>query len=333
MKNFIRLALIAAALVPLAACVHEYPEEGKEIDPTEIGLTLELSTDPSITSASVFSKSGETAPYVYFVIELYKDDYTGEPAVRHEEGAIRNSDGSASLTVTVPVHAGKYRLAAFAACVEDETGSGCIYNLDDLGNISFASGEYAGSTALKECYDLRMDIDLSNSEWHSEETVSGVLSAPVGRLEIISEDAADFVTKLQTSVGQAANDETFWEDYELRWDYALYSPVGYNVFTGMPEDSETGIGFRSDIFPLNENEVLMGYDYIFVNGEKAGVNITLGLYERATGNLLNTYSGLTADIFRGETTVIRGDFLTTNQGSGIGIDPGFDGDIDITLPD
>ena len=68
MKNFIRLALIAAALVPLAACVHEYPEEGKEIDPTEIGLTLELSTDPSITSASVFSKSGETAPYVYFVI-------------------------------------------------------------------------------------------------------------------------------------------------------------------------------------------------------------------------------------------------------------------------
>ena len=114
---------LAAPLMPLAclilltftACVHEYPQEGAEIDPTHIELTLELSTDPSITTASVFSKSTDEAPYVYFVVELFEGDFGTEPVLREETCVPREADGSASIILTELLNAGTYRLAAFAS--------------------------------------------------------------------------------------------------------------------------------------------------------------------------------------------------------------------------
>lgn len=336
MKNkpiayIIRYTFLAAFCLIAAACVHIYPEEGKEVDPTEIELTFELSTDPSVTSSSVLSKSGLSHRYVKFAIELYEDGYNGEPVFRREMTVPATESGAASVRFTECVHAGEYRLAAFAAYAENEDGSGCLYDISSLGNIVYASDTYTGSTDLKECYDLRMDINLPHDEWFASKTVSGILEPPVGRVEIISEDVADFVAKVEAHT--AAADEDFWQTYEVKWDYALYFPVGYNVFTGVPNLADTGVGFTSEIVLLNDKEALMGYDYVFVNGERTEVNISLKLYEKATGELLNTYSGLSAEILKGETTVIRGDFLTTEKGSGIGIDPGFDGSIDITLPD
>ena len=55
--------------------------------------------------------------------------------------------------------------------------------------------------------------------------------------------------------------------------------------------------------------------------------------DKETGEILNSYSGLTAEINKGETSVIRGDFLTTSNKSGIGIDTGFEDEINIQLPD
>lgn len=325
--------MAAAAVALTTACVHEYPEGGQEVDPTEISLTVQLSTDPSVTEASVFSKDGDDAGMVCFVVELYQDEYEGEPLMRCEETVAKDASGVASVSFDTLLHAGHYRLAAFAASVPD-AGTGSIYDMSDLSNISFAESEYVGSTDLKECYDIRMDIDLSADEWYAQETVSGVMTSPAGRVEIISEDAGEFLSRLpKPSPAASAEDADFWQNYSVRWSYALYFPVGYNVFTGYPNRSETGISFESDLSYLSSNEVLMGFDYVFVNGEETAVDITLDVYDKTTGELLNTYSGLEANIYKGQTTVIRGDFLTTSQGSGVGIDPGFDGDIDIFLED
>lgn len=335
---------LAAPLMPLAclilltftACVHEHPQEGAEIDPTHIELTLELSTDPSITTASVFSKSTDEAPYVYFVVELFEGDFGTEPVLREETCVPREADGSASIILTELLNAGTYRLAAFASCVKDEHGNGSAYDFSDLGNIRFANEEYVGATDLKECYDLRMEIDLPYEDWFAKDTVTATLESPVGRVEVISEDAADFITKTfnqEGGMGTKADNEEFWQAYGARWDYALYFPTRYDVYTGVPIDSELGIRFTSDVIQLTDTEVLMGYDYAFVNGDATKVNITVSLTDRQTGEILNSYSGLSAEIHKGRTTVIRGEFLTASQGSGIGIDPEFDGDIDIVLPD
>lgn len=38
-------------------------------------------------------------------------------------------------------------------------------------------------------------------------------------------------------------------------------------------------------------------------------------------------------IVRGKLTTVRDEFLTRDYAPGIGIDPGFDGEIDIVIPD
>ena len=71
---------------------------------------------------------------------------------------------------------------------------------------------------------------------------------------------------------------------------------------------------------------------LFVNGESSQINLTLEVYDK-NNTLLNVYSGINVPIERSKTTIIRGEYLTNRKDPGIGIDPGFDGDIDINLPD
>lgn len=332
-------AIMLAAFMPLGACVHEYPGEGKEIDPTEIDLTIRLETTPSITETSEIAKYDALPKYLYFVVELYEDDFQSEPVMRRTTGALRKGDGSAAIDLTVPVHAGKYRLAAFAAACYDIDSDGCMYDLTDLGNVVFKD-EYEGSTELKECYALNMDIDLELPEgtWFAEQTVTGRMESPLGRLEIISEDVADFVTRIgeRSSASESVMkgpEEDLWRQYGLQWVYSFYYPVGYNVMTGYPNKTEQNVSFDTDIYLINDSEVLMGYDYVFVNGEDIDINLSLVLYGSQSGEIINTYSGVNATVYKGRTTTVRGDFLTTSQGAGIGIDPGFDGDINIVIPD
>ena len=48
---------------------------------------------------------------------------------------------------------------------------------------------------------------------------------------------------------------------------------------------------------------------------------------------MNRIEGIDLPIVRGKLTTIRDEFLTRDYAPGIGIDPGFDGDINITIPD
>ncbi|HIZ86010.1 MAG TPA: hypothetical protein IAC04_05930 [Candidatus Coprenecus stercoravium] len=322
-------ALMVSAILTMTACVKEYPEDGKGVDPTEIDLTIELSTDPSVTAASVFSKSGTSSDYVYFVVELYADEFGGDTIFRREIGAPVDENGAASITINEKVHAGSYRLAAFAARTENEDGSDCAYNLEDISNIVSAVEGGTGSSTLEECYDLRMEIELPHSEWYGADSVSGVLTSPVGRVEVVSEDASEFIER--HSLQALAADEDFWERYEAVWEYTSYFPTGYNTHGGVPNKSETGVGFTSGIVHLGGEDVLMGFDYVFVNGESTEVLLTLSVRDRTTGECLNTYSGLTAEISKGRTTVIRGRYLTVEKKPGANIDPDFDGDLNFNL--
>lgn len=319
------LCLILTTTLLFTACVREYPEEGKEVDPTEILLTLELSTAPAISSSPV-------SDYVYFIIELYEDQADPEPVFHYGTGAARNSSGTAGISVSTSLHAGEYTLAAFAVSCNDSTGDDSAYKLSDLRNITFKGGEYPGPTPLKQCYSLTTTIDLPYEVWFASDTLREELTAPVGKVEVISEDAAEFVRTYISGLSSvpALSDENM-DNYGLRWSYDLYCPVGFNAVTGSPNKSETGVGFVTDLTPLNDEEILLGYDYIFVNGDATTVNFSLNLYDKTTGETLNTYGGIEAEIFKGETTTLRGNFLTVDREPGVNIDTEFDGDININI--
>lgn len=324
--------LISAAAIitgmTAVSCVHEYPE-GPGVDPTMIVVNIDLTTDPATAGTYTAGRSDDEG-CMYFVMEIYEDDFTGEPVSRLEAGAHRGDDGSSSVRFTDTLHAGSYKVAAFAVCTEDMQGSEAVYDMSDLSRIVYED-TYSGSLSLKECWEARFDLDISSDEWFTTMDVAQTMHSPMGRVEAISTDADRFMHNMLQDLPEA-DTEGFWDRYTVRWDYALYFPTGYNVLTGLPNKAETAIYFTSVITPVTEDEVLLGYDYVFVNGESTTVNITLTVMD-AEGEVVNSYSGLEARILKGQTTVLRGTYLTEDRGSGVGIDPGFDGTIDITLPD
>lgn len=84
--------------------------------------------------------------------------------------------------------------------------------------------------------------------------------------------------------------------------------------------------------PLSDKEAHLAGDYIFVNGSESAVTVNLTLRD-GEGNLLNRIEGINVPIVRGKLTVIRDEFLTRSYAPGIGIDPGFDGEINVVIPD
>ena len=88
--------------------------------------------------------------------------------------------------------------------------------------------------------------------------------------------------------------------------------------------------FTSTLSPLNEEEALIGFDYVLVNGTESSVSVQVGLYD-SEGTMLSLSNPVTVPIVRGKVTTVRGKFLTLATGSGIGVSPGFDGEYNIEL--
>ncbi len=326
MGRFLKeILLTALTALCTAACVHEYPENGGE-DPTRIETTIRLTTCPEFTHSSFIGSRNE-AEYIYFIVEIYKDDYTGKPVIRKEVGADRNFDASATLEFTEFLNAGNYKVVAWAVCADEADGSGKLFSTDDLSNIGYLDA-YRGNDDRKECYEVRFDMPISSNDWYSRQTYDRNMYCPMGSVEVISTDVNEFFRRVA-----ALRSDATWEDYIIKWMYGMYFPVGYNVYTGRPNKAETQVGFVSDITQQNENEASLGFDYIFVNGEESQVTLTLLLYDRKTEKLLNVYADIPVHLQRGKTTIIRGEYLTNRKDSGAVIDPDFEGDIDIVLPD
>jgi len=326
MKAFLNKILLATlTVICTAACVHEYPENGG-VDPTRIETTIRLTTRPEFTH-SAFLASRNEAEYMFFVVEIYKDNYNSTPVVRKEIGADRNFDASATVEFTECLNAGNYKVVAWAVCADEADGSGKVFSMDDLANVGYLY-QYRGSDDRKECYEVRFDMAVSSDEWNARQTYSREMLCPMGSVEVISTDVREFFSRMA-----ALRSDPTWDDYIIKWVYGMYFPVGYNVYTGRPNKAETQVSFISEIVQQSETEASLGFDYVFVNGEESQVTLTLLLYDRRTGKLLNIYSDIQVPLTRGKTTVIRGQYLTDRKDSGAVIDPGFEGDINISLPD
>ena len=115
-------------------------------------------------------------------------------------------------------------------------------------------------------------------------------------------------------------------------DYAGYFPSGFNAYTNKPNDARTGMSFGCSMRPLSDKEAHLASDYIFVNGSESAVKVNLTIRD-GEGNLLNEIGDIDVPIVRGKLTTIRDEFLTRDYAPGIGINPGFDGEIDIVIPD
>ena len=182
---------------------------------------------------------------------------------------------------------------------------------------------------------------------------------PLGKYKFISTDLEKFISRvakkmqLAGKLSSSLNDEEAFNEvmnninlnkFRVVLRYGFYMPFYFNMFTDKPGDSWNGADWVADknltsghlIYEsrmtkeLNPDtgkaEMLLGFDYLIVNGTEGLVNnVTVEVYDMDDGELMSRSKPIDVRYVRSKLTVIRGEFLTSKASGGVSINPGYDG--------
>ena len=337
--------LLVLVLTGCDKTVLEFPEN-EGVDPTLVNANLSLAIDPKIEPYEQTGRSeGEVidAYDVRWIVEVFRDEIGGELAERGVLGCEPAADGHHTIHTSLALHAARYHVVAWMDYVDNGSVDDKYYTIPSLSSISVpAAGNYIGDEDHKDTYVARQEIDLKDhrDRWNETVDVTVTLQRPMAKIEFIATDIDKFLDELaarHSEITGSVADDLLSQTPDLstirvQVDYAGYFPSGFNAYTNKPNDARTGMWFECNMTPLTNKEAHLASDYIFVNGSESAVKVDLTIRD-SEGNLLNRIEGIDVPIVRGKLTTIRDEFLTRDYAPGIGIDPGFDGDINITIPD
>lgn len=343
MKQKYTIGFIALVLtIVLAGCVHDYPsmtEDGEEgIDPTlvevntEVTLDLELVpleiiTQKNARSGTTKARAGEQTDYRRrFIIEAWRE---GKPTARQVsvmDNAEEDGDGKISLPIRLKLHALDYTLAVWTDYVAADTDTDLYYDTKDLQYVA-CRDPYTGSTDYRDCLygTAALDLRQYRDEWNAKVQVKVDMVRPLAKYELIATDVKDFLrkTKKQRTDGEA---------FTITFSYGFYLPTVFNVLSGKPADSRTGIAYTTPLtVPTDgQEECTIGTDFVFVNGEESFVKLSMEIQD-GDGNVISRTTGLEVPYRRGHLTTVRARFLTNEMQGGVDINDEFDGNIDFDL--
>ena len=240
------------------------------------------------------------------------------------------------------LQAAEYKVLAWCDYVKESTKEeSWYYKTDDLRNIRYSDIEVKDNND-KDVFTAMWHINLreySYSVTDREIDKHLILERPNGRYKCLTtlDDVETYLRK----------DEVAKEITTVA-TYVLYVADGYNVEEQKPNHFEVTRTFLTtvNVEDVKGDGLEMCYDYVFVNGKQSNVKInfefykgaltqgTNGLLYKADGSLateddrISNWAGIVVPLKRNMETVVLGHFLTQSFGSGgIGIEPGFEGEI------
>ena len=351
-KNLLAyIVVISAFLLSLTSCdVHEFPEE---VSLTKEYFTIYLDFDTDMQEQDYFydSRSPE-------LISGYEMRYTIK-AFPYE--TTRNADGTRSISraamwehvftsevalndydtsVKLQIPKGEYTLMVWADFVKKGTHKHHFY---DPGNFSeiVLYGDHKANTDLRDAFRGTKPVEVY--EVKPDEEAADIIipmERPLAKFTVVTTDLKEFFEREEEAARKRAEarGEEYDEsrginlsDYQVVFYYSGFMPSAYSMFTDRPIDSKTGVTFYSKLEQISEDEARMGFDFVMVNGKDASVMVTMGLLD-AEGNPVSSSDEINVPLNRSKNTIVRGKFLMQEAGGGIGIDPGFNGDYNITIP-
>ncbi len=324
--------------------IMEYPEDGG-VDPTKVQVVLTFAVDPSLepySKAEGAVSSDEASTHdVRWIVEIFRDAIEGEPVERRVLSVDPALDGNHTMEATFDLHAAKYRVVAWMDYVDDGSTEDKYYAVSSLSSIRIPETEdYIGDEDHKDTYVGNQELDLTayRDQWGQTVAQTIMLERPMAKIEFVTTDLDKLFDELtsQTASGRMVGSRPVTRADLASWqvsvEYDGYFPSGFNAYTNKPNDAREGVSFTSSMTALSEQEARFGSDYIFVNGSESKVYVNL-TFRDDQGQVMNQVRGIEVPIVRGQLTQIRDEFLTQNFAPGIGIDPGFDGEIDFVIPD
>ncbi|MBQ8854079.1 MAG: hypothetical protein IJZ67_07230 [Alistipes sp.] len=351
MRKIAQHILVCATLCfSLLSCnVHQWPEA--PIPEVDVNLTLTFDTDmPLLAIIDRMNTYASTDPEDYDVryrINAYRISDNGSVSTKPTKEWIFSRPEIAVLDYSTPVSIapGNYRLYAWADYVENNSVEDKFYSTNEFTGISILGSKHIGNNDFRDAFigttDIavveQFELDLPPIEAHIK------MGRPLAKFNFISTDLEEFISRvLEARLQQAAADGIVLPDADLTPSsvdlsefritvrYAGFMPCEFNMFSDAPVDSRTNVMFDSNITPLSGSEAMLGFDYVFVNGQQSTILISLSVYDK-DGVLMSAVPNIEVPVERSKLTTIRGHFMTESAQGGVNLKTEFDGEFNIYM--
>lgn len=359
------LKLIAgciAMMTMLPGCfVHEFPEP--EIDqPAETTFTLNLDFD---TEMSLFkeliktqSRSVNEAFDVRHIVSVHRLYPDGSYDRNADTTVVFTCDDIFKLNCSreLNLRQGQYHLFVWTDYVNEGGMSNKYYDANDFTEIALSDkANHTGSTDFRDAFRGEELVTVSTEPGKALSEINKAtvtMTRPLAKFKFISTDYEQFLQNAlryeqqKLSKGSEKDEDTSTNsgeastltdskainlsDYRVVFKYAEFMPCSYNMFTDKPADSWTGVIFEGELKHLQEQDVELGFDYVFVNGTESGVAVAVEIYHK-DGVLVASSPVIDVPLKRSHLTVVKGSFLTSIAQGGVGIVPDFDGEYNIEI--
>lgn len=345
----ILLALLSA--FALVSCdIHEWPEE---VPPEIVPFTLHLNFD---TNMPIYEEIDHSSTRVEeerdkrYIIGVYPYDKAGNPTRVADTMIVYTKEGDEEYnhSFLLDIPEGNYNFVVWTDFVADGADTDLYYNTGDFAEIILSDRKnHVGNTDFRDAFrGAKSSIVLADNPYYAalsravETEITIDMQRPLAKFKIVATDLQEFIrhAKRLMALKAAEKGDTRAEaytfdlsDYRVVFRYNGFMPCSFNMFTNKPADAWTGVTFDSRLSVLSDNEVELGFDYVFVNGSESTVSVTVEVYDWE-GDLVSRSSPIDVPIVRSKLTIVRGDFLTSKASGGVGIVPEFDGNYNYVVP-
>ena len=230
------------------------------------------------------------------------------------------------------LHARKYQLVVWADYIHNQEGNYTLfYDTSNMERI-LRTGSYKGNSNYYDAFYGTATLNLTpyRDQWNAIVPIDIQMARPLARYELIATDVDKFLKKIKDK-------EITGSQFTINIKYGYYLTTGFNALTGQVKHPLQYVSYSKSI-PLptegtedtlhNTDELPIGFDYVFVNGEGSFVSLTIEITNEKS-NVVARYRNLKVPYEQNHLTTVRGKFLSANPG--IDIDTDFDDDIIVDL--
>ena len=328
--------LLLCGLLLTACDVHEFPEPPVELN-LNLRFTFGLGQLEDFTTIYVTTRADAPTYEARYQLRIYPADDKGGFQADTCQAYVFSQSQLAALNYRLPLEItpGSYRFRAWVDFVEQGSLSDAYYDTANFSAITLRE-PHEGGTDYRDAFRGTAESEVLPAETNPNQELHIQMERPLAKFRFVATDLNEY-EELRLREAEKEGELTSTpppidlSKYKVVISYAGFYPTVYNLATDEPIDVRTGVQFSVVPKEIDNEEVDLGFDYMFIGPQESGVNVTLTIYDEK-GSLVAGMAGIEVPLRRGQLTTVRGKFLTAKSSGDVAIDPSFDGEFNISIP-
>lgn len=323
MRYISKLMSILACMHLWSCDVHEFPYPLEEDSNTSFILHLDYDTNLpyyKTIECTEDARSVESQKFdVRYIVKVYPEASDENSKELHSFVFTKDDVTSLNHSVTMNLKQGHYKFMVWTDYIMEGSDVDLFYNAKVFNNIALKEGEtYQGNSDEKDAFRGIVVSEVSSKVTEARVT----MERPVAKFKFISTDMDKFMSQFDPT--------TTINDFKVVFRYQGYLPNAYNMHTNQSTSSISEKSFESKLTKISETEVQLGFDYVFAEVIGSSVYVTVEIRNKDE-NVLSSFTTIEVPLIRGKLTTVKAKFMSSQSGGGAGIDPDYNGDINIEI--